>query len=60
MKRFLVLFLVLLPFAFLYSLLEKHVGDNWWSVGIFFVVLVSARIAYELYRHRRKSRRTQR
>lgn len=55
MKKFLILLLVLLPFAFLYSFLEKHVGDNWWSVGIFFVVLVSARLAYELYRRRRKS-----
>lgn len=57
MKRFLLLFIVFLPLALLYGFLEKHVGDNWLSVGIFCLVLVTVRLLFFLYERSRKTRR---
>lgn len=57
MKRFLLLFIVLLPLALLHGLLGKHAGDNWLSAGIFCLVLVTFRVLFFLYERSRKIRR---
>ncbi len=50
MKRALYLFLVFLPFAFFYKFLEKYVGDTWFTVIIFCVVLFILRFLLFLFR----------
>lgn len=49
MKKFIVLFAVAIPFAFLANFLESRLGDSLLTVVIFCVALVVARLLFYLY-----------
>jgi hypothetical protein len=49
-KYFISLFIVLLPFAFFYEFLEARLGDSWWSVFVFCMVLFFVRALIYFYR----------
>jgi hypothetical protein len=49
-KRFFLFFAISLPFAFLAEFLEVRLGDSWWAVFVFCMVLFLARILVYFYR----------
>ena len=50
MIRFIKIFLIFVPFAFLYRYLESRYGDSWNTVLVFLAILIFARVILYFYR----------
>jgi hypothetical protein len=50
LKYWITLFIIFFVLWKVYFLLEEMMGDNWIAFGIFFVLVVGARIAIFMYR----------
>lgn len=50
LKQFLVVFVVGLPFAVLFYILDIYLPDSWWPAVIVISLMVIARVSLYLYR----------
>ncbi|WNW12474.1 hypothetical protein RRX38_15420 [Pseudomonas sp. DTU_2021_1001937_2_SI_NGA_ILE_001] len=50
LKQFLIVFVVGLPFAILYSALEYYLPGTWWPAGIVITLMLLGRVGLYLYR----------
>lgn len=58
LKQFLIVFVVGLPFAILYSALKMYLPNSWWPEGIVISLMLAARIGLYLYRRSKGIRDT--
>jgi len=50
MRKFIFIFVILIPVAFLYEFLDKQFEGSWWAVLVFFLILIFGRIGLYFYR----------